>query len=274
MRTVSRHSGIEVLGFEECKKLLAQDVIGRLAVVIGATPMIFPVNYTLDNNSILVRTMAGSRLDVGVGVAAFEVDSFDRSKQSGWSVLATGHLEELPPAEVEEMERLQPVTSWAPGDRDVWLRLERPSSPAASCEAARSRDQANSLEMCGRRGYSATSPQVSSAGECSSILSTPMRLLPGCQSCVDLRHGGRRSQRHHGRRSRRGALVVAREPGRLPGVVGRVRAGRSAARGKGPAIAETTSRDGSSALLTGRRPQAVQSGGTRIIHRCPSGSAT
>ena len=127
MRTVSRHSGIEVIGFEECKELLAQDVIGRIAVVIGATPMIFPVNYTLDNNDILLRTMAGSRLDVGLGPAAFEVDRFDRSNQSGWSVLATGHLEGLPPSQVEEMERLQPVTSWAPGDRDVWLRLRASS---------------------------------------------------------------------------------------------------------------------------------------------------
>jgi nitroimidazol reductase NimA-like FMN-containing flavoprotein (pyridoxamine 5'-phosphate oxidase superfamily) len=123
MPTISRHSGIEVIGFEECKKLLAQDVIGRIAVEIGATPMIFPVNYTLDGNAILLRTMAGSRLDVGLGLAAFEVDRFDRSKQSGWSVLATGHLEELPPAQLEQMERLQPVTSWAPGDRDLWLRL-------------------------------------------------------------------------------------------------------------------------------------------------------
>ena len=125
MRTVSRHSGIEVLGSDECKELLAQDVIGRVAVVIGATPMIFPVNYALDGDAIVMRTLPGSRLDVGQGHAAFEVDSFDRASQSGWSVLVTGHLEEVTWHQTKDMARLQtlPVVPWAAGERNLWLRL-------------------------------------------------------------------------------------------------------------------------------------------------------
>ncbi|MDQ6617240.1 MAG: pyridoxamine 5'-phosphate oxidase family protein [Actinomycetota bacterium] len=123
MGTVSRHSGIDVIESDECKKLLAQDVIGRIAVVIGATPMIFPVNYALDGDDIIIRTMPGSRLDVGQGLAAFEVDSFDRARKSGWSVLATGHLEE-----VTDPERINasPVVPWPSGERSLCLRL-RPS---------------------------------------------------------------------------------------------------------------------------------------------------
>lgn len=129
MRTVSRHSGIEVLGPDECRALLAQDDIGRVAVVIGATPMIFPVNYALDGDAIILRTMPGSRLDVGQGLAAFEVDGFDRTGRSGWSVLVTGHLEEVPWYQTEDVARLQawPVVSWPLGERNMWLRL-RPSS--------------------------------------------------------------------------------------------------------------------------------------------------
>ena len=125
MRTVSRHSGIEVLGSDECKELLAHDVIGRVAVVIGATPMIFPVNYALDGEDIVMRTLPGSRLDVGQGHAAFEVDSFDRASQSGWSVLVTGHLEEVTWYQAKDMARLQALTvvPWAAGDRNLWLRL-------------------------------------------------------------------------------------------------------------------------------------------------------
>jgi nitroimidazol reductase NimA-like FMN-containing flavoprotein (pyridoxamine 5'-phosphate oxidase superfamily) len=128
MPTMSRHSGIEVLESGECKRLLAQDVIGRVAVVIGAMPMIFPVNYVLDGDAIVMRTMPGSRLDVGQGHAAFEVDSFDRAGQSGWSVLVTGDLEAVPWDEAEEMARLPglPVVPWATGERNLWLRL-RPS---------------------------------------------------------------------------------------------------------------------------------------------------
>jgi nitroimidazol reductase NimA-like FMN-containing flavoprotein (pyridoxamine 5'-phosphate oxidase superfamily) len=122
---VSRHSGIEVINADECRRLLAEDVIGRVAVVIGATPMILPVNYAVDGEDIIMRTMPGSRLDIGQGHAAFEVDSFDRATQSGWSVLFTGELEEVTGYEAKDMQRLQelPVHPWAPGDRDLWLRL-------------------------------------------------------------------------------------------------------------------------------------------------------
>jgi nitroimidazol reductase NimA-like FMN-containing flavoprotein (pyridoxamine 5'-phosphate oxidase superfamily) len=128
MRAVSRHSGIEIIDPDECRRLLAQDEIGRLAVVIGATPMILPVNYALDGDDIVFRTMPGSRLDVGQGHAAFEVDSFDRVCHSGWSVLVTGHLEEVSWYQSRDMKRVEalPVEPWAPGERNLWLRL-RPS---------------------------------------------------------------------------------------------------------------------------------------------------
>ena len=126
MRMVSKHSGIEVIDSDECRRLLAEDVIGRVAVVIGATPMILPVNYALDGEDIIMRTMPGSRLDIGQGHAAFEVDSFDRATQSGWSVLVTGQLEEVTlRTTAKDMERLQalPVQPWATGERNLWLRL-------------------------------------------------------------------------------------------------------------------------------------------------------
>jgi len=122
---VSKHSEIEIISSDECRRLLSEDVIGRVAVVIGATPMILPVNYALDGEDIIMRTMPGSRLDLGQGHAAFEVDNFDRTTQSGWSVLVTGHLEEVSWYNSKEMERLQalPVQPWATGERNLWLRL-------------------------------------------------------------------------------------------------------------------------------------------------------
>ena len=128
MRAVSRHSGIEVIDAEECLQLLAHEEIGRVAVIIGATPMILPVNYALDGDVIVFRTMPGSRLDVGQGHAAFEVDSFDKAHKAGWSVLVTGHLEEVSWYQTKEMRRVQEldVTPWAGGERNLWLRL-RPS---------------------------------------------------------------------------------------------------------------------------------------------------
>ena len=128
MRAVSRHSGIEVIDADECLRLLAAEEIGRVAVVVGATPMILPVNYALDGDAIAFRTMPGSRLDVGQGHAAFEVDHFDKDLHAGWSVLVTGHLEAVSWYQAKDMRRMQEltVTPWAGGDRHLWLRL-RPS---------------------------------------------------------------------------------------------------------------------------------------------------
>ena len=125
MRAVSRHSGIEIIDSDECWRLLAQDEIGRLAVVIGTMPMILPVNYALDDDAIVFRTIPGSRHDVGQGHAAFEVDQFDRATKSGWSVLVTGHLEEVAWYQAKDAARIKslPVEPWAPGDRELWLRL-------------------------------------------------------------------------------------------------------------------------------------------------------
>src|SRR5262249_6633125 len=125
MRTVSRRSGIEVLDSGACRRLLADEEIGRVAVVIGATPMILPVNYALDGNDIVFRTMPGSRIHVGRGHAAFEVDEFDREKQSGWSVLVTGRLEEVTKYQSADLEHVKhlDVTPWARGERNVWMRL-------------------------------------------------------------------------------------------------------------------------------------------------------
>jgi nitroimidazol reductase NimA-like FMN-containing flavoprotein (pyridoxamine 5'-phosphate oxidase superfamily) len=125
MHTVSAHSGIELLEQDNCMDLLAQDVIGRVAVVIGGMPVILPVNYALDGNTIVMRTMPGSQLDVGQGHAAFEVDSFDRDRHTGWSVLVSGHLEAVTGYQAKDLTRLEtlPVVPWAAGDRNLWLRL-------------------------------------------------------------------------------------------------------------------------------------------------------
>ncbi len=62
MPTVDRRTGLEVLERHECLRLLASQPVGRVAVVVDAWPMIFPVNYALDGDSIVFRTDEGSKL--------------------------------------------------------------------------------------------------------------------------------------------------------------------------------------------------------------------
>jgi nitroimidazol reductase NimA-like FMN-containing flavoprotein (pyridoxamine 5'-phosphate oxidase superfamily) len=121
-----RRTGVDVLGEEECLSRLASDEIGRLAVVAGRSPMIFPVNYVLDGRDIVFRTDHGTKLDSGPRArACFEVDQFDRATRSGWSVVAAGRLEEVSEYDSTTFERVRqlPIDPWAKGAKAHWMRL-------------------------------------------------------------------------------------------------------------------------------------------------------
>ena len=124
MRQVDARTGIEWLERDECLRLLAAGDLGRLAVVDGTTPLVFPVNYVLDGGTIVFRTGEGTKLDAGPrGHASFEIDGFDRERRTGWSVLATGRLEEETRADVLDRLRRLPLDPWAGGPRTHWMRL-------------------------------------------------------------------------------------------------------------------------------------------------------
>ena len=106
-----------------CLALLRSKHVGRL-VVSDVDPVVVPVNFTLQDATIVVRTDAGARAARHVGATAvFEVDEVDELRHVGWSVIARGVLEEASrpvPDEAELREQLQP---WAGGAKDCWLRL-------------------------------------------------------------------------------------------------------------------------------------------------------
>ena len=117
--------GIELLDRQECVRRLGEDVIGRLAVSHAGRPEIFPVNYMMDGEHIVFRTASGTKLAAaGRGPACFEIDSFDRAHSRGWSVVATGRLEEVGLAQAAfQHVHLLPVEPWAEGTKDHWMRL-------------------------------------------------------------------------------------------------------------------------------------------------------
>ena len=115
-----------VLDRDQCLRLLADDEVGRLAVIAGNTPAIFPVNYALDGETIVFRTDPGTKLAHGPrGRASFEVDRFDRAGHAGWSVVATGRLEEVTHYDAATFARVRrlAIDPWAGGDKLHWMRL-------------------------------------------------------------------------------------------------------------------------------------------------------
>ena len=126
MKNVDGSTRLEVIDRAECLRLLASDVVGRLAVVEGGSPLIFPINYVLDGETVVFRSAGGTKVDAARRAsAAFEIDGIDRARRCGWSVVASGPLEEVTKFDGRTLERLRqlPVDPWADGTKDHWMRL-------------------------------------------------------------------------------------------------------------------------------------------------------
>jgi uncharacterized protein len=111
-------NGLEVLPRAVCLHLLAEAHVGRIALSMGALPVVLPVNFAMCDDDILVRTAPGTKLEAAAtnAVVAFEVDNVDPVYHTGWSVLAQGIAKEVTdPTDLERARRV-PLVPWAGSD--------------------------------------------------------------------------------------------------------------------------------------------------------------
>ena len=106
-----------------CWELLARKSIGRLAVSITNHPDIFPVNYKVNDGTIVIRTAEGQKLAAAVlGTSvAFEVDALDETTETGWSIVVKGTAAE--PQRLEDYlsaEDLE-ISPWASGAKSRYI---------------------------------------------------------------------------------------------------------------------------------------------------------
>jgi uncharacterized protein len=116
---------MEVVDDTECRKLLAERHLGRLAITDWDGPMIFPVNYVFDQDLVIFRTDPGTKLDAATEAesVAFEDDAADAATRTGWSVVVRGTLAEITdPAHLARLRAL-PLYPWAPGGKTRYLRV-------------------------------------------------------------------------------------------------------------------------------------------------------
>jgi nitroimidazol reductase NimA-like FMN-containing flavoprotein (pyridoxamine 5'-phosphate oxidase superfamily) len=109
----------------ECFELLAQEHLGRVAVVDDRGPVAFPVNFVLDRHMVVFRTDAGTKLDAACrgSRVAFEIDGTDAAAHTGWSVVVRGEAVEVTgPAELARLRKL-PLDPWAPGAKAHYVRI-------------------------------------------------------------------------------------------------------------------------------------------------------
>lgn len=122
---VDRH-GLEVLPLNQCLMLLRSRPLGRIAYLDAGQPTIVPVNHLVDGSTVVLRSVAGGKLDAAIvgNPIAFQLDDHDAVRGTGWSVLVRGRGELI-----EDRDRIvqyaSQLDSWAIDDpaKATWIRI-------------------------------------------------------------------------------------------------------------------------------------------------------
>jgi uncharacterized protein len=127
MDTMHSRQAATELSVSQCWALLRDSVVGRVAVVRGDRPEIFPVNFVVDHGTVLFRTATGSKLAAvtpSSAPVAFEADSYDPVKGEAWSVIAKGRASEVTGIhEVFDLAEL-PLFPWHIAPKPHFVRIE------------------------------------------------------------------------------------------------------------------------------------------------------
>jgi hypothetical protein len=122
------NTGLLTLDRTTCMELLATEQLGRLVLVIGGRPEIFPVNYAVDGDGIIFRTERGTKLSgAAIAPVLFEVDHLDPADGSAWSVILRGRcglVGDYDSPMLRGQISGQPRYPWAGGDKPYVLRIQ------------------------------------------------------------------------------------------------------------------------------------------------------
>lgn len=118
---------VSILSQSECWELLSSRSLGRLVTSVDGQPEIFPVNYAVQNRTVLFRTAEGTKL-VSAAInnnVLFEAD--DHNVAEGWSVIVKGLARSLrSDEEIAEAEKAQ-LLPWIATVKPHYVRI-RPMS--------------------------------------------------------------------------------------------------------------------------------------------------
>jgi nitroimidazol reductase NimA-like FMN-containing flavoprotein (pyridoxamine 5'-phosphate oxidase superfamily) len=114
------------LSRDECVELLrGHRHLGRIGYVVDGVPVIVPVSFAVDGESVVFVTARGSKLSwlSNHRRVAFEVDHGRPLDESGWSVLVHGTAQEVTDPAALELLRRGPLRSWAVTSGEHWVRV-------------------------------------------------------------------------------------------------------------------------------------------------------
>jgi hypothetical protein len=104
--------GAKELTRAEAMGLLASVAYGRVIFTLNALPAVRPVNHLIDDGHVIIRTRLTSAIctaeqSIDGVVVAYEADSLDPQRRTGWSVAITGRAHTITdPEQVSRYEHL------------------------------------------------------------------------------------------------------------------------------------------------------------------------
>ncbi|GAA4116087.1 pyridoxamine 5'-phosphate oxidase family protein [Enteractinococcus coprophilus] len=118
-------SAVENLSEKQCWELLRSAEVGRLAVIVGDHPEIFPVNYAVDQGTVLFRSAAGTKVTSALSDApvAFEADGYDAETGLVWSVVVKGQATTFRAIEEAVNSLKVEVRPWQEGKKERFIRI-------------------------------------------------------------------------------------------------------------------------------------------------------
>ncbi|MFN6546262.1 pyridoxamine 5'-phosphate oxidase family protein [Mycolicibacterium nivoides] len=120
----STHSDpVSILSERESWELLGSVSLGRLVTAVDDEAHVFPVNFVVQNRTILFRTAAGTKL-ISAAInnqVVFEAD--DHTAAEGWSVIVRGVARTLrTDEELDEAEQAQ-LLPWTATSKTHYVRV-------------------------------------------------------------------------------------------------------------------------------------------------------
>jgi nitroimidazol reductase NimA-like FMN-containing flavoprotein (pyridoxamine 5'-phosphate oxidase superfamily) len=114
----------EELDAAACWSLASAAQVGRLAVCIDGSPRIFPINFVVDEGTIVFRTAPGSKLAASRDAAvAFEVDDYDLASGQATSVIIEGQATEITEAVEWDRALELPLFPWHVAPKGHFVRI-------------------------------------------------------------------------------------------------------------------------------------------------------
>jgi uncharacterized protein len=119
----TRSVPVDILSERECWDLLGGMSLGRLVTAVDDEAHIFPVNFAVQNRTVLFRTAAGTKL-ISAAInnhVLFEADDHDAAE--GWSVIVQGVARTLrTDEELAEADRAQ-LLPWTATSKTHYVRV-------------------------------------------------------------------------------------------------------------------------------------------------------